>query len=535
MLKALIKKQMLEVRAMYTQRKTKKGTDSKRTGSKGMIVLFAIIYIFTLGGIFGLSFLIGEPLMEKNLAWIFFMIMNIMAFLVGIIGSVFTTAGTLFNAKDNEFLQAMPIPPSYILLSRMISVYIMSLIYSSIVTIPAVIFYFIKGHPSVLAVVFSILGIFIVALAVLTFSCFFGWIIALISAKLKNKSAITVIIAVIFIGIAVLFRIRANAIFRSLAENSEKIGESVKGWGYPLYALGSGMSGNVIGFLVGLAIAVALFVLTWLIMSKSFGKTTASGEENTKAVFKSEQIRSSGADAALRRKELKKFTSSPLYMLNSGLGLIVILAAAVLALVETKVIRGFLELLSAKYPNYAAMMPVAGAFAICIMISMVGIVAPSISLEGKRIWLLQSMPLDPFRVFKAKIFVHVAITIVPSLICAGAVIFVLKASVIDAIGIILCIVTYLLADAYFMLALDLKRPMMEWTSEEQPIKQNLNVLFSWLAGMAAALVFAGLYMLLSFVLGAGLYMIIMAVVFAAITFLLHKWLKGKGRERFAAL
>ncbi len=535
MIKALIKRQMQEVRFIYLQQQGKKGQSSRRRSPKGAIIIFAVCYLIIMGVFFALAFPIGEPLMEKNLAWIFFMIMNILAFIIGIIGSVFTTAETLFKAKDNEFLQAMPIPPSYILLSRMVSVYIMSLIYSSVVSIPAVIFYFIKGDPSFPAVVFSILGIFILALAVLTFSCFFGWIVALISTKLKNKSAVTVLIAILFIALFILFRIRANEIFRFLAENAENLGERVKGWGYPLYSLGLGMSGNVIGFLAGLAFAAALFALTWVIMSKSFGKAVSYGVKNTGAVFKDEQIRSANVDAALRRKEMKQFTSSPGYMLNTGMSLLFLLAVAVFILVETKFIRTFLEPLNDSFPIYASMMSVAGTFIICFFASMTGIVAPAISLEGRRVWILQTMPLDPYRIFKAKLFVHIVITIVPSVICAGAVIFVLKASVIDAVGIILCVAAFLLADASFMLVLDLKRPMMDWTSEAQPIKQNLNVLFSWLGGLAATLVFTGLYVFVARFIGAGVYLIILTAVFTGIALLFHKWLRGKGCERFARL
>lgn len=535
MIKALIKKQMQEVRFIYLQRQGKKGQSSRRRSPVGALILFAISYLLIMGGFLAFAFLLGDPLMKKNLAWVFFMIMNIMAFIIGIIGSVFTTAETLFKAKDNEFLQAMPIPPSYILLSRMVSVYIMSLIYSSVVSIPAVLFYFVKGHPSFFAVIFSILGIFILALTVLTFSCFFGWIVALVSTKLKNKSAITVLIAIVFIGLFVLFRIRANEIFRSLAENAENLGESVKGWGYPLYSLGLGMSGNAIGFLAGLAIAAALFALTWGILSKSFGKAVSSGAEKTGAVFKDEQIRSANADAALRRKEMKQFTSSPGYMLNTGLSLLFLLAVAVFMLIETKSIRAFLEPLYVRFPIYDSMMPVVGTFVICFLASMTGIAAPAISLEGKRVWILQSMPLDPYRIFKAKLFVHIVITIVPSIICAGAMIFVLKTSVIDAVGIILCVAAFILADASFMLALDLRRPMMDWTNEVQPIKQNLNLLFSWLGGLVATLVFTGLYVFAARFIGAGVYLIILTAVFTGIALLFHKWFKGKGCERFARL
>ncbi len=535
MLKALFHKQMLEVRRAYFYNKKKGTMVSGKSGTTGRTILFIILYLIIAGSMFALSFLVGDGLIQSGGAWIYFMVMTILAFLIGIIGSVMTTAAALFQAKDNEFLLAMPIPPSKILIARMISVYIMGLIYESVVMLPAIIVYFILGRPTVLSVIFCILSIFVLGFLVLTFSCFFGWLIALLSSKLKNKSFLTVIISVIFIGLFVYLRFRANEFFRYISTHGKEIGEAVQGWGYPLYSLGLGMSGDILAFLVFTVITAALFALTCFLLSKSFRRIVTVNNEATGKAFSDSQIRTRSIAAALRKKEFKRFTSSPNYMLNNALGVLFLIAGAVIALIKMQDVRALLDLIIKQSPFMANMIPVFGAFAVCLLTPLCDVAAPAISLEGKSIWVLQALPVDPYEVFKAKMFVHIAVAWIPSMICGIVLIIVLKVGVLAAICMLLCITGYVVLGAEAMLALDLKRPMMDWTNETQPIKQSINILIDWMGGLLLALVLGGLASLLSIVTGAEIALLFCTALFVLFILLLRKWFRGKGRQLFAEL
>ena len=535
MLKALLHKQMLEVRRMYFYNKRKGTVVTKKSKSVGLIILFAFIYLMMLGTFFALSFLIGGSLLNTEYVWIFLMIMTVLAFLVGLIGSVLSTYAALFKAKDNEFLLAMPIPPSKILLARMVSVYTMSLVYEGMVLIPTIIVYFGWGHPSALGVIFSILGFFILGFLILTFSCLFGWLIALIASKLKNQKILTVIISVLIIVVFMYLRIRANYLFRELALHAQEIGESMKGWGYPIYSLGLGMSGNVAGFLVFTAITAVLFALTCFFMSKSFLKIVSTKNEAVKADFSEKQIRTENVGAALRKKEMRRFTSSPTYMVNCGLGMLFLLAGAVFLLIKANYINELMGNVFGRIPAFTQLLPVMGAFAVCLLTAFCDIAAPSISLEGQHIWVLQTMPVDPYAVFRAKLYVHIILTIIPAVICAVAVGIALKVSVFTFIMIILCVMAFVYFSATAMLSLDLKRPMLDWTNEAQPIKQSVNIVISMFGFMILACILCALYLLVSRFLDPAIYLLICTVILAVLTWLLHRWLKRKGRMIFQTL
>ena len=55
--------------------------------------------------------------------------------------------------------------------------------------------------------------------------------------------------------------------------------------------------------------------------------------------------------------------------------------------------------------------------AVCLLASMNDMAAPSVSLEGKSLWLAQSLPVKPWQVLRAKLAVHLTLTGVPAAVC----------------------------------------------------------------------------------------------------------------------
>ena len=88
MLKALIKKQLMEVNTWLLQDK-KKGTRR----SKGGILGYVILYVFLFGVLgmmfFGMGIGLCEPMHNMGLDWLYFSMMGMMALLLGLFGSVF--------------------------------------------------------------------------------------------------------------------------------------------------------------------------------------------------------------------------------------------------------------------------------------------------------------------------------------------------------------------------------------------------------------------------------------------------------------
>ena len=72
--------------------------------------------------------LIKKQLMEV-FAWLYRALMGIVSVTLGVFGSVFNTFSTLYQAKDNDLLFAMPITERSVLTARLSGVYTMGLMY----------------------------------------------------------------------------------------------------------------------------------------------------------------------------------------------------------------------------------------------------------------------------------------------------------------------------------------------------------------------------------------------------------------------
>ena len=536
MFKALLKKQMLEIRTVYlTGRKGKNGRRKQTKNPAAMLVLLGFLYLLIMFSFFGLSALLGSSLFPAGLDWLFFTVMNVIAFLLGVVGSVLSTASALFSSKENELLLSMPIPPSMIVAVRMISVLILGFIYEAAVLIPVVVYYLINGNVTVKSAVFSILGIFVMGFLVTAVSCFAGWVVSIIAVKLKNQKIISVILIVIFLGLFYYFRFRIEYIMRDIAANAEKIAASMNGWWYPVYAPGMGMAGNTLAFVLFVIFTAVLFAVAYYAVTRSFSRIALAESSGKKAAFKNEYIRVSAVQNTLLKKELKRFTASVTYMLNSGLGILLLLAGTVIIIIEWGDGRQLLADFSMSFPDIDIILPVIVAAAVCVLTSFCMMCSCSISLEGNNIWIYQTMPLDPYSIFMAKIRLHVLLTGIPALICVTAVGAFAGAKFFTLIIMAVFTEMYIVTTAFLELKMDLKRPKLDWTNENQAVKNNLNVFADMMVSMFVPVVIGGLYWLLYRFIGPEIYMVIWIAVFAGITLLTNKWMLEKGRGIFSCL
>ena len=195
-----MKKQLLELGSGFFYDQKKKRARSK-AGSIVLLVLYGLLVFGLIGGMFfSLATVLCGPLLQLGFDWLYFALLGLIATLLGVFGGVFNTFSGLYNARDNGLLLSMPIPPRYILLSRLGGVYIMGLIFSAVATVPAAIVYFLLRAFSLPRLLGAVLYVLDVSVLVAALSCILGWVVAKISAKLKNKSALTVIVSLLFAG-----------------------------------------------------------------------------------------------------------------------------------------------------------------------------------------------------------------------------------------------------------------------------------------------------------------------------------------------
>lgn len=368
MLKLLVKKQLTEIFRAYIY-DAKKNRARSKAATVGYIIFFVLLMVGVIGGMFTvLSLTMCRSMAEAGMSWFYFAIMGLMAILLGAFGSVFTTYSSLYLPKDNDQMLSLPIPVDTLIAARLLGVYLMGLMYSGMVVLPAIIVYWATVSAAPLHLLAGVLFLLLISLFVMAISCLLGWVVAKVSLKLKNKSFVTVVLSLVFFGLYYyFFSFKANSLLTELLQNIALYGGKVRSSAYPVYLFGQAGAGDPLSMLL-LTVAIAvLFGLTWLLLSRSFlSIATASGHVGRK-VYRAKAVRCRSISSALLDRELRRFTSSANYMLNCGFGTLFLVLASGFLLWQG---RELLELVSQSFPERSGAMPVLLAFVLCLLSAM---------------------------------------------------------------------------------------------------------------------------------------------------------------------
>lgn len=531
MLKLLVKKQLFEIFRSYFY-DAKKNKARTKGATISYIVMFVLLMVCLLGTMFGvLSNTMCGLLAEMGMDWLYFVIMGMMAVFLGAFGSVFNTYSGLYLAKDNDLLLSMPIPVRVIMTSRLLSVYLMGLMYSGIVILPAILVYWFTVPVTAGRILGGVVLLVDISLFVLTLSCALGWVVAKISLKLKRKSFITVIVSLVFFGLYYFVCFRSQAMITDLLLNAEDVGNRIKGI-YPLYLFGRVGCGDGVAMLIVSAVVIALLALVWYLIARSFLHIATASGNTAKTVYHEKAVKPVSADAALLRKELGRFTASPLYMLNCGLGTVFLVVLAVLALIKG---REVFLMMNALFAGGEGFVTVLAALCLCLLAGSNDISTPSVSLEGKSLWIAQSLPIDPWQALRAKLRMHLLITELPLVACAVCVAAVSGAALPEIVMMLVTPMVYVVLSAAFGLFMGLKRPNLNWTSEVAPIKQGLAVFLSMFGGWLVAVALGFLYYALMARVGAVAFLLAVTALFAVLALVLVRWLKTSGAKIYQHL
>lgn len=532
MLKLLLKKQLTEVFKSYFYNPKKNKARSKG-GIIAMFLFFGVVMVGVLGGMFTfLSVSLCEPMMQVGMTWLYFMLMSCIAIFLGAFGSVFNTFSGLYLGKDNDLLLSLPIPVKYIITSRLMNVFLLGTMYSAVAILPAVIVYWVTAGVTAARVVCGIVLMLVIFLIVLILSCLLGWCVAKISLKLKNKSFVTVLLSLLFIAAYYFVYYKASDLIQDLIRNAADYGAKIKGSAYALYLFGSVGEGNWGAAAAVLGITLALFGLTWIILKKTFLSIATSSSATAKKQYKEKRANVRSPFRALLGREFGKFTATPNYMLNCGLGVLLIPAMGVLLLLKGKALLPVLEAVFAEMPGVLSVI-------FCAVMMLIGsmndMAAPAVSLEGKSLWIPQSLPVMPKTVLRAKTAMHLILTGIPMLFTLGCALYILPGTAAELALMSLITVLYILFSALFASFIGVSMPNLTWTNETVPIKQSGAVTIALFSGWVLVAIFAAVFFLFAYKLGATVYMGIWAGVLLFADIFLKYWLDTKGAARFATL
>lgn len=498
MIKTLVKIRLSALfTAMMTPRKKKaKGNAAAKPG-KGMLILYICLYVYLgicLIGLFAGLFLGLTGMLADGNALGYFMMYAMLSFLLMVIGSVFMAKSQIFEAKDNDLLLSMPIKPRDILLSRILPILFFNYLYEFVVALPAFVVWFFAGRGTftlVRVLIFFLIS-FLLPIFTMAFSGLFAWGISAITSRIKRKNLMTVVFSLAFIGAYFYF-------YFTFLQNTDEIVDALGalagslGRIPPLLWIGSAIAdANLLHLLFSLAFLILPTVLVYWLLERSFISlvTAKSGTTGLKKKTDYQSLKSASPERALLRRELSRFFGSATYLLNDGLGLPMIIGiTAVYLFNKDRILAAFSdggnELLTAIAGDLLGGIMVA---ILTFMNSLCLITAPSVSLEGKTLWILRSMPVDAGQVLRAKLNFHYALTVPVLLVCAVLTIAVVRPSLPVCLMLILIPSLFAIWGGNIGLICGLHHPLFDWQNETIPCKQGTAILLSMLFITLPALV-----------------------------------------------
>lgn len=522
MLKLLVKKQLMEIFHLYFYNE-KKGTKRSTIGVIGMFLFFFIVLFGILGSLFfGVSIVMIQAFHYIGLDWMYFSLMALASIMFGVVGSVFNTYSMLYLAKDNDLLFSLPIPSSTIILSRIVSVYVMSFLYSMVAWIPCQIVYFIYTGFSILSFITTILGGFCITMIVLLLSTILGFVVAKIAVKLKNRGILTALISLVVLGIYYLFYFNASSIFSNMMNNVLLFQRDIEIYAYPFYVYGNGCTGNLIYLLIIIVVVAILINIVWYFLKKNFIQLASSSNEIQNVNIKEGKKVTNSYQKALFLREWSYFKSSATYMLNCALGVVLIPIVLVYMYFNFDQFQQSINFLGLTMDQCIPLF----VFGLCTLISMIDITAPSISLEGKNLWIIHSLPISSYDVIKSKIKFHCVVAGIPCIIGSIVMIIMTKCNIVGMIYLLMIPLVFVLFCALLGIVMNLMFPNLNWTNEIVPIKQSISVIVSLLIPLGIGII--GLLIYLLTTINEMICMLGFLVLLIIACGIMIYWIKQKG-------
>lgn len=526
MFKSLLK---IQFRSMFESGKNK----GKRTGiSQIHVTIFAVVILAIVMAVPLVLFflMLANGFAQQNLAWLYWSLLGIFSLIAGILASVFSTYQLIFRAKDNERLLAMPIPPRMILLVRVISLYMLSLLAELFILTPALIAFRMDGGKTSTALLATALFL-LLPLMSMTISLVLAALMSFLGRYIPFKNFFALVAG---IGGMLLYFYVVTFMSDRIAEllmAGVSFARAISDVAPPMYSLGQAISNMNMGHLLQyLAWVLLPFIAAVMLISHFFRTLLTRKEQTVRVEYKGGRQQSSPVFIALMKREVRRVLTLPMVLLNGGLGIIgSILIIAGLVVQKDIFLEAFepIEMLFGQGVVGAAFIAIFTLLALSNSLS-----AASLSLEGHQLGILKSLPIASSDILLSKALYTLVVNHPPILLATIVYIILMPVAPGD---LVLLFALPLVAGVFTSLlgvVINVYYPKLEWQNETQAVKQSLSIVLHMLAVLAIAGLIIVLYIwYFSRILTPMQLLLVLLVLFTILSLLLYLFIRTVGARK----
>ena len=441
--------------------------------------------------------------------------------------------GTLFFARDSEFLSTLPLHQRTVFLSKLTMVYISELAISLGLLAPVVIIYGVMANMGVLfyikaAVIWLFVPAIPLLIASILASLFMGFI-----GKTRHRSMLAIIgglaglVLIMFAQTSLSALLRntdPNAILQALSQPNGLI--NIMGASFPpsAWAVNALVSDGFEGvkYLLGfIGLSAALFVVVTFIASRIYYRGALSQLETLKklkVVARSAYVKKQRTPLrAMFVREWKTILRSPVYAINSLTGIVLGFVVMVLPLIGTAAMSG------AESEEVFGLLRETNQDIVCLalagIMAIIGSINPAastaLSREGGAFWSSTAFPVAFEKQVQSKFLFGYSIAAATAFTTGAGAVVGMGVNPLTAFFAFLFALVLLVGTTVVSLEIDLIRPKFGWNNETEAIKQNMNSLYAMLLSMLLVALLGLLAYLLFNVIAQTLLVSLIIVVVAA--------------------
>lgn len=437
-----------------------------------LVMMGAIVFFY--------CYMVGQGLlMFDSIQLLPPMIMAVTSIVV-LMTTILKVKGTIFGFRDFDMIMSLPVSTSGIVASRVLLLYAINLLFVFMFMVPMMVAYGILAGPKLFFYVNSGILIFFIPMIPIILASVLGTLVTYLATRFRHSNLVTIIISLL----AFLSMMGLSMITKDTGEELVNMSKQLTKQINSMYALASlytdaVIEGNIIALGFFVIISLAAFVIYSYIIGKLFKKiNTLIMSRRARSNYKLGELKALSPLKALYWKELKRYFASPIYVLNTGLGVVILTLGALAAIFVDP--QKLLGTGTSELPvQIMDMVPIMVSF--CIVMS--STTMASISLEGKSLWILKSLPITAKTIFGSKLLVNLTI-LAPVLFDVLLLVVILEMGFLKGLIVVAVAVLCSLFTALFGLLINLRLPNFNWTSETMVVKQSAASMVVIFTGMA---------------------------------------------------
>ena len=447
-------------------------------------IVIALLFLFSM---WSYANVIMEPLVEVHCEIVLLTLFIAFSVILTLMEGIYKAGNLLFNCKDDNLLLSLPIKKSTVLFLRLFKFYIFEVLYNTLFLLPAMLVYIRYVNVSWTFYIVSILALLILPVIPIVISCVIGGITAGSSAKFKYKNFAQIVFTTILLLGIMYLSFNLEGLIASLAEHATSVNDLITKLYYP-----AGMyiklitEFNVIDLIIFVGIHIILSFVTVLALGKIYFKINSKVKVvKSSSTSQKYKIKTRKPIVSLIKKELNRFATSPVFVINAGFGLVLFIAGCILLVVKFDSLTETLSSIDMgiTIEQLKSYIPVVQFGLICFAALMSSITCSMISLEGKTFSILKSLPVKPFTIIMAKVMTAVLIMIPFILIGNLITLIAFGFNIIEIIMLLITSFVLPIVSETLGIIVNLKYPKMDAETDTEVVKQSMSTMIATFMGM----------------------------------------------------